>query len=91
MEEDAFKNLLKQYSPRFGEIAIDKGFVTEKHINEALAEQAEDDLSNEPHRLVGSILFEYGWITKKQIDIILYELYELFEEEEIIKLMSHSP
>ncbi len=91
MEEDAFKNLSKQYSPRFGDIAIDKGFVTEKQINEALAEQAEDDFSNEPHRFVGSILFEHGWITKKQIDIILYELYELFEEEELIKWMSHSP
>jgi hypothetical protein len=41
MEEDAFKNLSKQYSPIFGDIAIDKGFVTEKQINEALAEQAE--------------------------------------------------
>jgi hypothetical protein len=89
--KDAFKNLSKQLSPRFGDIAIDKGFVTEKQINEALAEQAEDDFSNEPHRFVGSILFEHGWLTKKQIDIILYELYELFEEEELIKWMSHSP
>ena len=91
MEEDAFKNLSKQYSPIFGDIAIDKGFVSEKQINEALAEQAEDDFSNEPHRFAGSILFEHGWITKKQIDIVLYELYELFEEEELIKWMSHSP
>ncbi len=89
--KDAFKNLSKQLSPRFGDIAIDKGFITEKQINEALAEQAEDDFSNEPHRFVGSILFEHGWLTKKQIDIILYELYELFEEEELIKWMSHSP
>ncbi len=91
MEEDTFKNLSKQYNPSFGEIAIDKGFVTEKQINEALAEQAEDDFSNKPHRFVGSILFEHGWITKKQIDIIMDELYKLFEEEEIIKWMSNSP
>ncbi len=91
MEEDAFKNHSKQYNPSFGEIAIDKGFVTEKHINEALAEQAEDDFSNKPHRFIGSILFENDWITKKEIDIILYELYKLFEEEELIKWMSHSP
>jgi hypothetical protein len=91
MEEDAFKNLSKQYNPSFGEIAIDKGFVTEKQINEALAEQAEDNFSNKPHRFVGSILFGNDWITKKEIDIVLYELYKLFEEEEIIKWMSHSP
>ncbi len=91
VEEDAFNNLSKQYSPRFGEIAIDKGFVTEKQINEALAEQAEDDFSNKPRRFVGSILFEHGWITKKQIDIILYELYKFFEQEELIKWISHSP
>ncbi len=91
MEKDAFKSLSRQYNPRFGEIAIDKGFVTEKQINEALAEQAEDDFSNKPHRFVGSILFEHGWITKKQLDIIMCELYKLFEEEELIKWMSHSP
>ncbi len=91
VKDDVYKNLSKQYSPRFGAIAIDKGFVTEKQINEAITEQDVDALSNKPHRFIGSILFEHGWITKKQIDIILYELYELFEEEEIIKLMSHSP
>ncbi len=91
MEEDTFKNLSKQYSPSFGKIAIEKGFVTEKHINEALAEQAEDGFSNKPHRFIGSILFEHGWITEKQIDIILDELYKFFEEEELVKWMSHSP
>ncbi len=91
MEEDDFKNLSKQYSHIFGDIVIEKGFVTEKQISEALAEQAEDDFSNEPHRFAGSILFEHGWITKKQIDIVLYELYESFEEEDFIKWMSHSP
>ncbi len=90
-EEDAFNNLSMKYSPRFGEIAIDKGFATEKQINEALAEQAEDDFSNKPHRFVGSILFEHGLITKKQIDIILYELYKFFEEEELIMWTCHSP
>ncbi len=76
MEEDAFKNLLKQYSPRFGEIAIDKGFVTAEQLTEGIAKQAEDGLSNSRYRLIGSILFEHGWITKEQIDIVLCELFE---------------
>ncbi len=91
VEEDAFNNLSKQYSPRFGEIAVDMGFVTEKQLKEALAEQAEDDFSNKPHRFLGSIFCERGWITDDQIDIILYELYKLFEEVEFIKWKSHSP
>ncbi len=84
---DAFKNLSKQYKPRFGDIAIDKGFVTEKQINEAITEQDVDALFNKPHRFVGSILFEHGWITKKQIDIVVNELYE---QEELMKWTSHS-
>ncbi len=89
MEKDVYKTLSKKYCPRFGEIAIDKGFVTEKQINEAFAEQAEDNFSNKPHRFVGSILFEHGWITKKQIDIVLHELYKVFEQEELLKWMCH--
>jgi len=84
------KTLSKQYNPRFGEIAIDKGFVTAEQLTEAIAEQAEDSLSNKPHRFIGSILFEHGWINKKQIDIIMCELYKLFEDEELIKWYSHS-
>ncbi len=76
MEEDTFKNLSKQYSPCFGEIAIDKGFVTAEQLTEAIAKQAEDSLSNGRYRLIGSILFEHGWITKKQIDIVRCELFE---------------
>ncbi len=76
MEEDAFKNLSKQYSPRFGEIAIDKGFLTAEQLTEAIAKQVEDGLSNSRYRLIGSILFEHGWITKEQIDIVLCELFE---------------
>ncbi len=76
MEEDAFKNLSKQYSPRFGEIAIDKGFLTAEQLTEAIAKQVEDGLSNRCYRLIGSILFENGWITKEQIDIVLCELFE---------------
>ncbi len=76
MEEGAFKNLSKQYSPRFGDISIDKGFVTEKQINEALAEQAVDSLSNRPHRFLGYVLFENGWITNEQVDIVLDILFK---------------
>ncbi len=75
MEVNIYKNLSKQHNPRFGEIAVDKGFVTEGQLKEALVEQVEDNLSNHPHRLIGYILFENGWITTKQFDSVLNILF----------------
>ncbi len=72
VEDDVYKNLSKEHSPQFGKIAVDLGFVTEKQLTEALAEQAEDSLSNKPHRSIGRMLFEDGWITNKQINIVYY-------------------
>jgi hypothetical protein len=80
VEKDVYKRLSKKYCPRFGKIAVDKGFVTAKQLKEALVEQVEDNIFNRPHRLIGSIFFGHGWITDKQIDIVLYEL---FEEKEL--------
>ncbi len=76
MEEDVNKTFSKQYCPRFGMIAVDKRFVTAEQLKIALVEQVEDVFSNKPHRFMGSILFEHGWITKKQIDIVVNELDE---------------
>ncbi len=71
LENDAYKNLSGEYSPQFGQIAVDMGFVTAMQLKEALVEQVEDDLSNKPHRFIGRILFEHGWITSEQINIVL--------------------
>ena len=71
------KKLSKKYCPQFGKIAVDMGFVTAEQLTEAIAEQAEDSLSNKPRRLIGSILFEHGWITRDQIDIVLDILFKV--------------
>ena len=76
MENDFIKKLSKQHNPRFGEIAVDKGFVTEEQLKGAMVEQVEDNLSNHPHRLIGYILFENGWITNKQFDSVLNILFK---------------
>ncbi len=67
--------ILKESLPRFGMIAVDMGYVTEKQLNQALAEQMAEDLSNKPHRSIGKILLENGWITDEQIDIVLNGLF----------------
>jgi hypothetical protein len=47
------------------------GFITAEQLKEAITEQVEDNLADKPHRLIGKILLERGWITKEQIDIVL--------------------
>ncbi len=69
--ENGFREKLKATFARFGRIAVDMRFITAKQLKEAINEQVEDNIFNRPHRLIGSILFEHGWITKEQIDIVL--------------------
>ncbi len=76
MQEDVYRNLSKEYSPRFGEIAVGMGFITEEQLKEALSEQIDDKLDNHPHRFIGYILFENGWITNEQFDSVLDTLHQ---------------
>ena len=74
METSVLRELSKKYCPRFGKIAVEMGFITAEQLKEALAEQAEDNLSKKPHRLIGNIFFRNGWMTGEQIDIALNKL-----------------
>jgi hypothetical protein len=76
MKEDMDKELSKRYCPRFGTIAVDKGFVTSEQLKEALSKQIEDNLSGKPHRIIGRIFFEEGWITPQQIETVLNVLFK---------------
>ena len=66
---------VKNTCRRFAAIAVRKGFVTAEQARTALSEQLDDDLSNRPHKLVGTILFQKDWITLQQIDMVLNELF----------------
>ncbi len=65
----------KKYSPRFGQIAVDKGFITPEQLKSALSEQVDDDLLKNSHRVIGSIFFDKGWITFQEIELVLKELF----------------
>ena len=58
MTEDIDKEISGKYWNRFGVIAVDKGFVTADQLKEALTEQADDNLSNKPHRLMLILLLK---------------------------------
>jgi len=74
MKENDFKLVHSVGSCRFGGIAFAKGYVTIAQVQCGIAEQVYDDLMGRPHRLLGDILREYGWITESQEKAILVEM-----------------
>lgn len=66
----------QKYCSRFGKIAVDQGFLTAEQLKDALVEQLNDNLANRPHRVIGAICFEHGWLTPGQIDQILNQLFK---------------
>jgi transcriptional/translational regulatory protein YebC/TACO1 len=76
MAEKDFHERTRPWCRRFGGIAVEKGFVTEQQVKEALAEQEADDVRKRPHRLIGEILFHRNWMTWEQIDEVLKELFK---------------
>lgn len=56
---------------RFGAIAVERGFITEDQLFQALKIQAKENLAEGKHRLLGQILLEQGLITTPQIEEVL--------------------
>lgn len=59
---------------RFGVIAVEKGFITNEQLFEALRAQVEEDLSGKTHRLIGHILIALGYLTHGQAEEVLLEM-----------------
>jgi hypothetical protein len=59
---------------RFGTVALEKGFITKDQLVEALIIQIDDNIDRKKHRVIGTILFELGYITHQQIDQVLKEI-----------------
>jgi hypothetical protein len=76
MANELDKELSRKYCPRFGQIAVEKGYVTSEQVKEAVSEQIDDDLANRPHRLLGRIFLDKGVMSPQQIDIVLNELFK---------------
>ena len=72
------KRIIKNFNLRFGQIALDKGFVNTEQLNKALNEQIINDVIYDKlktHKVVGEIFFENGWMTPKQIKIVLAQIF----------------
>jgi hypothetical protein len=56
---------------RFGTIAIEKGFITVDQLMDALEVQVREDLAGIKRRLIGRILYELGFLTLPQMELVL--------------------
>ena len=70
------KRLQQEYYPRSGHIAVKLKFITMEQLKTAMSDQIDDDLNDRPHRFLGEILMDKGWITHDHLNIILDELYK---------------
>ena len=62
---------------RFGEIAIEKGYVTESQVERALAVQERVDEEGGEHRLIGLVMLSEGYISTTQ----LIEMLKIMDAE----------
>lgn len=71
--EISYVGFTVEYCRRFGQIAVERGIITPQQLKEALAEQVDNDLAGKPHRVLGDILFDKGWMTARQVESVLDE------------------
>ena len=73
MNYDNDTKLSIKYARRFGQVALRMGFLKEEQLNEAITEQITYGIlfRFKPHKLIGEILFENGWITLNHIEKVL--------------------
>ena len=64
----------EKFDKRFGNVAIEKGFITPEQLTDALKIQIAEELKGGHRRLTGEILLEKGNITTHQIDEVLIDM-----------------
>jgi hypothetical protein len=63
-----------QLEKRFGIVAVERGFVSPKQIQEALEIQVRENIENKKHRFIGTILVDQGYMKHSQISEVLRAL-----------------
>ena len=83
MSTDILKDISHRYCPRFGQVAVEMGFITEAQLKDALCCQIEEELSGKEHRLLGAVLFGKEWMTSDQIEQVLNTLMKRMRVEDV--------
>jgi len=76
------KKVSDKYCPRFGQTAVEMGFISDTQLKEALCQQIDDNLSGKGHRLLGSILFDTDLMSSEQIEAVLNTMLKTMRDEE---------
>jgi len=56
---------------RFGDIAIQKQFITKNQLLDAVTVQIENKIEKAEHKLIGAILIELGYMSEDQVNQVL--------------------
>lgn len=59
----------------FGEAAFEMGLVNTAQLYQALTIQAKREVENRPHKILGEILVELGYLNEKQVLDVLTHLH----------------
>lgn len=59
---------------RFGQVAVRKGYVSERQVIEALSRQRDLGQGGAPHKLIGMIMLEMGALGTTELIEVLREL-----------------
>lgn len=65
----------REFTWRFGMVAVQSGFITADKFVEAIAVQLSEDLKGRPHRLIGMILLALGYLTADQVEQITQKAF----------------
>jgi len=80
MATNTLKTISDKYCPRFGQTAVEMGFITESQLKEALCLQVDGNLARQRHRLLGTILFDKGWMNSDQVEKVMNSLSATIRE-----------
>ena len=62
------------YEKRFGNISVEKGFITQQQLVEALKNQVVEETKNGKHFFIGEILLDLNYMTLEQMEEVLVAL-----------------
>lgn len=70
-EQRAADRMVEEVQTRFGQSAVNKGYITTNELLEALHVQVQENLNANNHRFIGEILVQQGKINVDQVNEIL--------------------
>ena len=71
---------IAQYQQRFGNVAMERGFITQDELMEAKSLQISYEITEKGHRHIGGILFDLDYLTPLQLDEVIKVV-----DQEIVK------